>query len=834
MFYSKGLSAAVLFVFLQTTSCPPPPAPPPPLGFASEKNYAAGKAPGAVAVGDFDGDTKLDLAVANSGSANVSILLGKGDGTFQPSKNFGVGQEPSSIAPGDLNSDTRLDLVVANKADGNLSFLLGNGDGTFQAAANFSVGKSPSAIAVGDFNGDNLKDLVVTNSADGNISFLKGNGNGTFLAAQNFGVGPSPLSIAISDFNGDAKLDVAVADSNGVSTLLGNGDGTFQPAVSNSVGGPALSVAAGDFNADAKPDLAVARKDDPSSGTSGGVSFLLGNGDGTFQPFRILLNAPVCCLALDDFNGDGKLDIGAVGTASGLPGLIVLAGKGTGIFFGSQAYFLDTAPISLAAGEFNGDKFPEVVMAKSETDSVGVLLNTTGPTGADPSVRMVANPSPAIVGQDLTYTVFVNNRGPQNATGVTLTDTLPAGVQFVSAGSCQGASVITCNFSSVLRGGIARATIVVVPTTTGTITNSANVTTTGSDLDAGNDSETISTLVNPASGFTLQVVKGGTGSGAVSSSPSGIDCGNRCFVNFASGTMVTLTATAESGSSFAGWSGACTGTGDCLLTMNANHSVTASFSANPLVTLNVARNGTGSGRVTSSPSGIDCGSTCSANYNMGKTISLTAAADANSVFANWSGACTGTDPNNCAVSMSSDQSVTATFNLPPPPDFTISSTSTSLMVRRGGQVSEVLTIAGQGGFSGTIALACSVSGPSPMPTCSISPNSVTPGNSATLTVNAAALSASLPAPLFEQGARLYAAWLPLGLLGCVLATGFDKKRRRLWALCLLLIVATILPAACGGGSNSPPPPPPPQNFTVTVTATSGALQHSTTISVTVQ
>jgi hypothetical protein len=101
------------------------------------------------------------------------------------------------------------------------------------------------------------------------------------------------------------------------------------------------------------------------------------------------------------------------------------------------------------------------------------------------------------------------------------------------------------------------------------------------------------------------------------------------------------------------------------------------------------------------------------------------------------------------------------------------------------------------------------------------------------TVNAAALAAALNAPPFEQGAKLYAAGLPLGLLGCVLATSFDKKRRRKWALCLLLLVATILPVACGGGGSAPPPPPT-QTFTVTVTATSGALQHSTAISVTVQ
>ena len=119
-----------------------------------------------------------------------------------------------------------------------------------------------------------------------------------------------------------------------------------------------------------------------------------------------------------------------------------------------------------------------------------------------------------------------------------------------------------------------------------------------------------------------------------------------------------------------------------------------------------------------------------------------------------------------------------------------------------------------------------------MPTCGLSPASVTPGTNATLTVNAAALAASLAAPPFEQGAS-YSAWIRLGLLGCVLATGFDTKRRKFWALCLLMSAITILPAACGGGSNVPKRPPP-QNYTVTVTATSGAVQHSTAISVTVQ
>jgi hypothetical protein len=175
--------------------------------------------------------------------------------------------------------------------------------------------------------------------------------------------------------------------------------------------------------------------------------------------------------------------------------------------------------------------------------------------------------------------------------------------------------------------------------------------------------------------------------------------------------------------------------------------------------------------------------------------------------------------------------VTAKFSLLP--DFSLSPAAMSLTIKHGGQGSDTLTFPAQGGFSGMIALACSVSGPSPMPSCSVSPASVTPSNAATLTVNAAAVSALLTSPSFEQGAKLYTAWLPLGLLGCVLVTGFDKKRRRMWALCFFLMMATILPVACGGGSSSAQQQEL-QTYTLTVTATSGVLHHSTAISVTVQ
>jgi hypothetical protein len=163
-------------------------------------------------------------------------------------------------------------------------------------------------------------------------------------------------------------------------------------------------------------------------------------------------------------------------------------------------------------------------------------------------------------------------------------------------------------------------------------------------------------------GYSLNVAKAGTGNGPVSSNPAGISCGSICSKAFAAGSSVTLTATPNSGSTFAGWSGACTGTGNCLVTMNDVRNVTATFNGPPVTYygLSVGKSGAGSGPVTSSPSGITCGSVCSASFASGTSVTLTATANAGSFFAGWAGACGGTAPT-CTVSMVAARTVTATF-----------------------------------------------------------------------------------------------------------------------------------------------------------------------------
>ena len=164
----------------------------------------------------------------------------------------------------------------------------------------------------------------------------------------------------------------------------------------------------------------------------------------------------------------------------------------------------------------------------------------------------------------------------------------------------------------------------------------------------------------PPSQFALTITRAGRGNGTISSTPAGITCGAACNASFDSATVVTLAATPGTGSVFAGWRGACTGTGNCQVTMGQARSVTATWDIVQFA-LTVAKAGTGSGSVTSSPDGLSCGATCSVPFDTGSVVTLTATPGTGSVFAGWSGACTGT--GNCQVTMSQARNVTATWNV---------------------------------------------------------------------------------------------------------------------------------------------------------------------------
>jgi|HubBroStandDraft_6_1064221.scaffolds.fasta_scaffold12245_2 DNA-binding beta-propeller fold protein YncE len=242
------------------------------------------------------------------------------------------------------------------------------------------------------------------------------------------------------------------------------------------------------------------------------------------------------------------------------------------------------------------------------------------------------------------------------------------------------------------------------------------------------------------------------------------------------------------------------------------------------LTLSVTLAGNGSGTVTSNPPGIDCGGSCSASFAPGTSVTLTVAPMPTSNFTGWGGACSGT--GTCIVTINADVSVTANFTSE---DFSLQPAPVALALQPGTQGTDVIAIAGvNGSFGGAVQLSCVVTGPAPMPTCALSPASVTPGaNSAnsTLTISDAAMSTRLA----QQAGRLqYALWLPL-IFGITPVAAPKRQRHRYCSVCVWFLSFVLLQTACSGGHGVSP-----TNYTVAVTGTSGSIQHTTQVKVTVQ
>src|SRR6266568_4591979 len=366
--------------------------------FNPQTEYVAGSknGPSGIAVGDFNGDGKLDLAVVNFGDWNIYVLLGNGDGTFQAARSVyfaSGGGFPWYVVTADFNGDGKLDLAVSNYGDNSFSVLLGNGDGTFQPPRTLPIATHPALVAVGDFNGDGKPDLAISSVGDNTVSVLLGNGDGTFLAPQVTPVGLNPWYFAVGDFNGDGKLDLAVADygcpldctsspSNTVTVLLGNGNGTFLPGPSLTVGNGPAGVAVGDFNGDGKPDLAVANLNDNT------LSILLGNGDGTFQAPQTFagVGTKPYFVAVGDFNRDGKPDLVITNHLGNT--VTVLLGNGDGTFQPAQTFLVDSDPVYATVADFNGDGVQDLAVANLHALTISVLLGNAG-TGS----TVVATPT---------------------------------------------------------------------------------------------------------------------------------------------------------------------------------------------------------------------------------------------------------------------------------------------------------------------------------------------------------------------------------------------------------------------------------------------------------
>jgi hypothetical protein len=370
--------------------------------FLTRTDYSDTDNPCGVAVGDFNGDGKLDLAVTDGGASVVSIFLGNGDGTFRSDIDYGTGTGPIAVAVGDFNGDGKLDLATADYGSLNpsISILLGNGDGTFRGHTDYPTPYSPYSVVVGDFNGDGKLDLALGNedvySPVNTISVLLGNGDGTFQSAVEYVAGNNPNSVAVGDFNHDGKLDLVVTNVNDstVSILLGNGDGTFETHVDYQAAG-AIGVVVGDLNHDDNLDLAVAGANT--------VGILLGNGDGTFQSQVDYGtgNLPFAVTAAD-FNGDGNLDLALPNDVDNT--VSVLLGNGDGTFQTHGDYPVLLSPNSLAAGDFNQDGRLDIAVVSLLNTSV--LLQDSfvlSPPSVNFGVQVVGTQSPGQSVQLINY-----------------------------------------------------------------------------------------------------------------------------------------------------------------------------------------------------------------------------------------------------------------------------------------------------------------------------------------------------------------------------------------------------------------------------------------------
>jgi FG-GAP-like repeat/FG-GAP repeat len=345
--------------------------------FTKASNPTTGQFPQSVAIGDFNGDGKQDIAVpVTSPLSDLTILLGNGNGTFTEGPILGaVNENANNVVTADFNGDGKLDLAISLANFNQVQILLGNGDGSFAPLSPIPL-SSVTFVATGDFNRDGKPDLAVVNGPTSSMTILLGNGDGTFTQKAVLPQTGGAQGIAIGDLNRDGIPDLAVINIIGqtVTILLGKGDGNFtQVKTRPATGIEPLSIAIGDFNGDGNPDLAVSNQNDgfPNLGT---ITLMLGNGKGNFRvsPVTLQTGSIPESVAVADFNGDGKPDL--VTANAGSNTISVFLGQGRGQFAAPLTFPAGQDPLCATVGLFNGDKVPDLAIANNTAASLTILL----------------------------------------------------------------------------------------------------------------------------------------------------------------------------------------------------------------------------------------------------------------------------------------------------------------------------------------------------------------------------------------------------------------------------------------------------------------------------
>jgi len=339
-----------------------------------------GRGPSGVVLADLNRDGRLDLVVANETSRDASILFGDGTGRFEsaPGSPRPAGTMPTDIATSDFDGDGRLDLAIANHETSYVTVLLARDGFASAPGSPFDTGSRPHvhSVSAGDLDGDGASDLAVESVDTDSVGVLFGDGRGGFEPARHFAAGQRPyFRLRVGDVDGDGVADVVAPNSGGdtVTILTADGRGGLVPAPGSPhrAGRGPHSVAIGDVNGDRRPDLAILH-----FGTSD-VTVLLGNGVHEFRPAPgspFTAGSDPTNLALGDVDGDGVLDVAVSNLSSNDITLLTSGGSSTAGRM-TRRLAAGRSPREVALGDLNGDGRADLVVANFLDDDVGVWLS---------------------------------------------------------------------------------------------------------------------------------------------------------------------------------------------------------------------------------------------------------------------------------------------------------------------------------------------------------------------------------------------------------------------------------------------------------------------------